>query len=113
MRASRSRSFTSSASTRAIPRCALPWLSHVRNDPDARDLFAWLQAELPTAFARFEDAVFGPDEGARDDSDDETLRAHGACSLSRMKSLYEALQDTLWRDGLRALGLELPPRRSP
>jgi hypothetical protein len=89
------------------------WLSHVRNDPDARDLFAWLQAELPVAFARFEDAVFGPDEGAPEDVDDEALRAHGACARSRMKTLYAALYDTLWRDGLRALGLELPPRRSP
>lgn len=88
------------------------WLSHVRSDPDARDLFGWLQAELPMAFARFEDAVFGLDDGASDDGDDEALRAHGACSRARMKTLYEALYDTLWRDGLRALGLELPPRRS-
>ncbi len=96
----------------AHARVGWQWLARVRADADAPDLFAWLQALLPTAFARFEDAVFGADDGAPDDAADEALRAHGACPRARMRALYEALYDTLWRDGLGALGLHLTPRES-
>ncbi len=89
------------------------WLSRVRSDPDAEALFAWLEAQLPTLFQRFEDAVFGEEPFGLDDPEDTALQAHGACSRARMRALYDALHETLWSDGLRALGLShAPPRRA-